>query len=189
MVDYDQAEPDSLMSVTVFPADVEQETLVNRINQTGEATMLNAIFAVLRIRNQPIRFLVDSGATCNVIRAEDLSALGEVTISPTNRSLRMYNSSVCKPIGTCELTVQNPRTGVSCELKFMVMDKAPVALLGCAANQRLELFTVISENIQVNQVEADVVIGKDHSLQKAERLMMKYYNVLDGGLGRMLGVE
>ena len=56
VVDYDQAEPDSLMSVTVFPADVEQETLINRINQTGEATMLNAIFAVLRIRNQPIRF-------------------------------------------------------------------------------------------------------------------------------------
>ena len=84
---------------------------------------------------QPIRFQVDSGASCNVLRFEDMQSLNKkVALTSTERSLQMYDGSVTKPLGMFVLSVKNPRTSVKRELEFMIMRQAPVSLLGCAAS-------------------------------------------------------
>ena len=96
---------------------------------------------------------MDSGASCNILRMEDVRSLNrDVVLKPTHRSLRMYDGSICKPLGVCSLPVSNPKTGITSELEFMVVSQAPVALLGCAASQILGLLTVNTENIQMFHV-------------------------------------
>ena len=96
------------LSVTLDGDDGRSDVVVNRVHPTKAAT-LNAVYAMIRIRDVVVRFQIDSGATCNVLRLEDLSLLGHVALSATERSLRMYDSSLRKPVGTCQSHCAEPQ--------------------------------------------------------------------------------
>ena len=105
-------------TVTVFP---DTKSRINRVN-SSEMSTLNAVYAMLEIQNKLVRFQIDSGASCNIVRQEDLNSLpSRVKITPTTRVLRMYDSSSCTPLGTCALSVKNPKTGGTYHLNFMVV--------------------------------------------------------------------
>ena len=130
----DQDEYENIGTVSVCSADGDEGELAIHKLQVGP--LANAVYAILELQNQPIRFQVDSGASCNVLRFEDMQSLNKkVALTSTERSLRMYDGSVTKPLGMCVLSVKNPRTSVKRELEFMIMRQAPVSLLGCAASQ------------------------------------------------------
>ena len=179
-------------TVTVIPE--ETGPRINRVSSPGNSTV-NAVFAWLEIQSKAIRFQVDSGASCNILRQEDLDGLAnQAEILPTSRVLRMYDTSTCTPIGTCTPSVRNPKTGTSHHLEFMVVRKAPVALLGCAASQQLGFLEVHTENIQLSVLEvsdglrekATPAEGRTHT---AEDLIAAYGNVFNSELGKFPAVE
>ena len=72
------------------------------------------INATLMVDSHPVKFLIDSGATCNVVRLRDLSGsdAGGKTIEkiqPTTAALRTYDHSQLKPLGKCEVEIVNPK--------------------------------------------------------------------------------
>ena len=195
-------------TVTVIPE--ETGPSINRVSSPGNSTM-NAVFAWLEIQSKAIRFQVDSGASCNILRQEDLDGLpNQAEILLTSRVLRMYGTSTCTPIGRCTLSVRNPKTGTSHHLEFMVVHKAPVALLGCAASQQLGFLEVRMENIQLSVLEVSdglrenafppegrtrtAAEGRTHTAAEgrtrtAEDLMAAYGNVFNSELGKFPAVE
>ena len=95
---------------------------------------------------------------------------------------------------------QNPKTGITSELEFMVVSQAPVALLGCAASQILGLLTVNTENIQLFHVTdsgghqagnpVDRATGElPNELKDAQYFLDSYKDVFNGELGCLAGAE
>ena len=93
-----------------------------------------------------VTFQVDTGATCNVLRAQDLP--NDVTLKSQESScLSFFNGTQKDSLGTCEITVKNPANGREYRQLFQVVDFGTVSLLGAQAAQKLELLSVIQENI------------------------------------------
>ena len=192
-------------TVTVISSDrqhtANNSMAVNRVRQTD--SRLNAVFAILKIQKMQLKFQVDSGASCNILRMEDLRSLNRDVVpvlKPTHRSLRMYDGSICKPLGVCSLPVSNPKTVITSELEFMVVSQAHVALLGCAASQILGLLTVNTENIQMFHVAdsggylagnpVDRATGElPNELKDAQYFLDSYKDVFNGELGCLAGTE
>ena len=63
-------------------------------------------------------FQINYGATSIII---PVSSLKSETIKPTNKSLRMWNSSVVKPIGECKVKLKNPKTKKRYSVSFFVV--------------------------------------------------------------------
>ena len=58
-------------AATVF---LDTKPRINRVN-SSEMSTLNAVNAILEIKNKLVRFQIDSGASCNIVRQEDLNSL------------------------------------------------------------------------------------------------------------------
>ena len=88
-------------------------------------------------------FQVDTGATCNVIRAGELSGTikYESKVTHTSRVLKMYNSSPLRPVGKCRIQLTNPRNGKKYKVEFVVVkdNDADVNLIGNIAAQQTNL--------------------------------------------------
>ena len=110
------------------------------------------IFATLEIASKPISFQIDSGASCNVVRSQDL-ANTNASITATTQRLCLYDNSVLEPVGKTEVQVYNPKTRKRHLAEFVVVHKAATAILGAATSQELGLMKVCSENI-LNMVHA-----------------------------------
>lgn len=97
-----------------------------------------------------MKFQVDTGATCNVIRSKELIGTKyEKNIAKTNQILRMYNSSPLIPTGICFVQLTNPTNDEKYNVKFVVVDEkdASINLLGSRAAQQMKLIHVNHENI------------------------------------------
>ena len=67
-------------------------------------------------------FQIDTGATCNVIRATELrSKEYEKKVIATDQVLRMYNSSPFVPTGICYAQLTNPTNNKKYNVKFVVV--------------------------------------------------------------------
>ena len=122
-----------LMTMTVeVPGDT---TVVNNVRPTCDP---KGIFATLHVAGRPIRFQVDTSAACNVISRRNVELIGGTrTLRPTNRISRVYDGSTIKPAGTCVLTVENRKTKSKNALAFVVVEQAPIALIGVDACQQV----------------------------------------------------
>ena len=103
---------------------------------------ITAIYATLHLRSKPVRFQIDTGASCNVIRMSDLTSIGKISLVEAEKLIRLYDGPTLKPAGTCTLDVGNTTTKKIYRLDFVVIDRAPVALLGAAAGQAMDFVTV-----------------------------------------------
>ena len=141
-----------------------------------------AIYATLHVEGCPVRFQLDTGASCNIIRVHDLKGVGRVRLNPTEKSLCMYDGSVTKQKGVCMLHVENLRTNTRQKMEFVVVDQAPVALLamGLKAGQQFGLVTVHNENIPVHGLASAVTHSSGAHLTK-ESLFESFQSVFDGG--------
>ena len=139
-------------------------------------------------------FQIDTGATCNVIRATQLRGTKyEKKVFATDQVLRMYNSSPLVPTGICYVQLTNPTNDKKYNVKFVVVEDkdANINLLGSRAAQQMNLIQVNHENIsdRVNEVQAvdNQCIG---GLTK-EEILQKYPEVFEGigELGEPLHLE
>ena len=82
--------------------------------------MLKKLFATINFENTPVKFQLDSGATCNFIPAKFLRA--EVELFPRRKVPTMYNNTIMKPLGTCTVAVSNPKNSKTYQIEFVVVD-------------------------------------------------------------------
>ena len=121
---------------------------------------------------------LDTGATCNVISLDDLSAITQLEEPPLNESsvkLKLFGSSTMKPIGECSLQIKY--NGTRQNLQFQVVKDKCKPLLSaetCKKLQLIKLNTDITNSVhQVNDSSVQDSLSKDE-------VMNKYHDVFGG---------
>lgn len=174
----DSDDDQQMMTVTLTPA---QEEVVNTVSGQDYK---RKVFAAMEVEGRPVKFQVDTGATCNVIRRGDMAE--GVVIEPTSQTLSMYSEHKMKPMGKCQLKLQNPKNKKTCKENFVVVREAPTSILGARTVQQMELVT-----IQYDQIQAFAMTTADTTtcLRNAdkEKVFTTYPDVFEGELGRFPG--
>ena len=132
-------------------------------------------FLQLTVAGQGVRFQLDTGATCNVLRKSDVAA--SVPLQPTSQTLAMYSKDTVKPLGKCRLYIENPRTNRAYEEDFIVVREAPTSVLGAVTTQRMGLVQFIYEHIQRMEASPDLAYSS------AAQLLETYQDVFYADLG------
>ena len=87
-----------------------------------EACYPSRLFVTRSVAGQPVRFQIDTGATCNVLRQADLPP--GCQLKPTANQLSLFDRSRIKPLGKCTLNVTDPTTGQDYTEEFVVVADA-----------------------------------------------------------------
>ena len=111
------------------------------------------------------------GASANILPCKYM----EVNFECCSQSLVMWNGTKVKPVGTCTLSVVNPRNNMKYKVRFLVVKESLTPLLGLNATKKMGLLTMHKENF-VNVVE-----------NLENDLANKYPDVLANGLGKLPG--
>ena len=133
---------------------VENTRMTQHINNVWTRSYPRKIEAHLMVDNCQVKFQIDSGATCDVVRKSDLEVNGKTmkALRPTNEVLCLYDNSRIRPLGRCTVNLKNQKTGRELRTDVIVVEEAPTAILGTVTSQEMELLTVNFENIQAMSV-------------------------------------
>ena len=74
-------------------------SLKNQVNTLSNHLFKSMILATMKVEGKPVRFQVDSGATCNILTRKDLQS--NCKIERTEHRLTMYNRTDMKVTGKC----------------------------------------------------------------------------------------
>ena len=144
------------------------DAVINRIER--QAKLKSQLFVTLSASGKDIRFQVDTGAMCNVVRREDLP--DNVDIQPTSQVLSMFNRQRVTPAGKCELKLRHPRTGKKYVGQFIVVSKGPTSILGARSSVQMGLVTMDEQS----------VMKMDQSTLQMEDILREYPEVFNGGV-------
>lgn len=180
---------DSIMTMDLPPQ--LEEVLVAENQQ-----FKSKIHATMKIKSgHEMIFQLDTGATCNVIRAGELRGTKyERNISQTNQVLKMYNLSPLKPVGKCRVQLTNPRNGKKYKAEFVVVrvNDTSINLIGSRVAQQMQLIQVNHENLLsgANEAVHAVQTPSEFGLTE-EEICTKYADVFQGlgELGEPLHLE
>lgn len=161
----------------------EDKQSVMHISQGKES---GKIFATMQIDHHPVRMLVDSGASCNVIPAKYIPK--STLIRRTKNKLVMYSKSTMPVIGTARLKLVNSKNATTHWADFTIVDGDYTPLLGSTTAQQMDLLTVQYENI-LNTVTHNKPEQKEVNNCRGdlESVMESYADVFDESLGSMEG--
>ena len=102
----------------------------------------------LKIDNRTVRFLLDCGATVNLLPESFVQSIGRMhEVRMSTSTIRMFDKSQLQTRGMITLSVQHPRTLQYYDLEFYVAAKHDKPLLGFHACRALQLLRVVEENI------------------------------------------
>ena len=96
---------DADSEMTAMSVTLDSEPCQDTINTVNEKAAqprgadAKAVYATVQINGIPLRFQLDTGASCNVIRVKDLGQISRVRLTPTKKVLRMYDGSKAAPKG------------------------------------------------------------------------------------------
>lgn len=135
-----------------------------------------------------VRFLIDCGATINMLPVADVRALGCIgDVRPSSNKLRMFDRSVLKTSGIVTLTVRHPKTGRDFSFDFYVAERHEQAVLGIKACQHLRLLHVDEDVVCACEVcTASSTIFSTPACKSAADIVAEYPDVFEG-LGKMAG--
>jgi hypothetical protein len=135
-----------------------------------------------------VRFLIDCGATVNLLPVADVRALGCIgDVRPSSNKLRMFDRSALKTSGIVTLTARHPKTGIDFSLDFYVAERHEQAVLGVKACQQLRLLHVDEDVVCVCEVcTASNITSSTPACKSAADIVAEYPDVFEG-LGKMAG--
>ena len=87
-----------------FLAGITEEPVINAVKQ--KSGFAKEVYTEMEINDKKIKFQIDCDASINVIT--ECYATGS-NIIPSNKTLKMWNGSELKPLGTTRLIVRNPK--------------------------------------------------------------------------------
>ena len=141
------------------------------------------IYAEMLIDSKKVNFQIDCGASINIITAKH--AQGH-EIKATTKTLRMWNGSQVKPMGSARFILRNPKTRKKYFVEFIVVESDLTPPIGAKAAQEMELITVNDENFimtlpppRANEPQVKQIT--------AEELIKQYSDVFDRPLGTLPG--
>ena len=114
-------EDEYLMTITLSGEGEES------VNALGSDKYPNQVFAQLEIEGKMVKFQLDLGVTCNVIRYQDLPS--GVRLQKTNQVLSVYNKDHIHPMGRCLVNMMNPKTQKKYKGQFVVVENKYASLL------------------------------------------------------------
>ena len=140
-------EDEYLMTITLSGEGEES------VNALGSDKYPNQVFAQLEIEGKMVKFQLDLGATCNVIRYQDLPS--GVRLQKTNQVLSVYNKDHIREMFGQYDEPQNPE-----EIKgqFVVVENKFASLLGAKTIQQMGLVKVCHELIMMTKCK-----GQSHA--------------------------
>ena len=168
-------------------------TLTEEINAVQHSVFPRQLFAYVKVEGQRVWFQLDLGASCNVIRRQDL--VFTVVLEKTNQMLCLYNRSQLIPLSKCLVNMNNPKTGIKYKANFVVVDDASTSLLGARSIQQMDLVRIQHENIMAATLQARCqdnvdstnthMSGQNVSEKPIQipDLLEAYKDVFDGSLG------
>ena len=122
------------------------------INSVSQSPPKNKIFASFFIKGRQISFLLDSGATCNVL-PEHFVPPGTM-VEKSDHCLRLYSKALLPIRGICRLKVESPKIQTEYTVRFIIMKGDYIPLLGANAAQKMGLLTVYYFNIFYAKVDS-----------------------------------
>ena len=138
--------------------------------------------ASMKINGRLETFLLDSGATVNVLSKKTLEELFTKNVArkieKTSATLVMYNGSEIKPIGKIHLQVINPKNLKKYSVEFMIVNENCNSVLGARASQQMKFLQVILANISQVKNKLNTVPVCQQPLSKE---WLAYYSI-SGGL-------
>ncbi|CAG2198015.1 unnamed protein product [Mytilus edulis] len=171
--DYDSDEFFEIKAVTLVPIN----TVDGKNSRHVYATM-----NIVGNKIMPVRFQLDSGATCNIMNSNALKELGIKELKKTSQVVKMYNKTTIKPLGICQLKLINPKNDAKFKAEFIVVkDKTLTPLLGNKTVQAMNLMTIHYENIK--SVQQGAPMSPDaytcKPIDKAD-VLKEYEDVFEG---------
>jgi hypothetical protein len=112
-------------------------------------TRKGRLFSKLKVCDKVVRFLVDCGATVNLLPVSLVRQLGQRIsgIRAPESTLRMFDNTALKTEGMITLPVTHPLTGQLETLDFYISTSHNQPLLGIEACLKFELISVNHDNI------------------------------------------
>lgn len=108
--------------------------------------------AELMVKDQPIAFQIDTGASNNLIGKK---WIGDTHITPSTSTLVMWNGSRMEPHGECILKLVNHKNRTKYKVKFIVVNEDLTPLLGLNACTQMGLITINQDKFKrVNSVHS-----------------------------------
>eukprot|EP00118_Oscarella_pearsei_P019232 m.203315 g.203315 ORF g.203315 m.203315 type:complete len:416 (+) comp39621_c2_seq5:1807-3054(+) len=160
-----QRQGDFARYVEIYDDDEDAEWLTNvvtlepceNVNAVGDLNeYLKQVFATMEVEGKPVRFQLDTGSTCNIVRECDLPT--GIRVQPTEQMLSLYSNAKMKPLGKCRLKLRNPKVKKMYEGDFVVVKDTPTAILGARSVQQMGLITVDYQRIHVIDNPPDVAM-------------------------------
>lgn len=155
----------------------ESEDEILKIDDKGDNTKERSVKAKMLINKQPVRFLLDSGATVNVLpESVYIDVTGDRRcrgVQETKKKLVMFNGTEMKPAGEVILRVKNPKNNKKYKVNFVIVKRHCKPVLGLKAVQYMQLMTVNVENI------AAVTMEQNKPAEQKET-WTEYGDVLEG---------
>lgn len=135
--------------------------------------------AKMRIQGRNLKFLLDSGASLSLLSAHDV----DITRLPplkNVKTLKMWNGSTQRSLGSTAVRVYNPKTKTSHEVEFDIVSEKLTPILGCIAAQDMGLVTMETQNYER---VAHVTKG----LKTKEAYLKEYSDVFSKSVGQLDG--
>lgn len=92
------------------------------------------IYTEMMTNNKKINFEIDCGASINIIPKSHLTGSH---ITPSNKTLKMWNGMEMKPLETTRLKVTNPKRGKKYSIEFVVVPDNFTPLIGTRTAQQM----------------------------------------------------
>ena len=95
------------------------------------------IFALMEVGGRNVKFQLDMGATCNVIRKEDVPP--GTKIDPTEQQLSMFNKTKLKAEGKCNISLRNLKNQKKYRSRFVVVEGVTSSIVGARSVEQMGL--------------------------------------------------
>ena len=169
------SDEDDLLSLTLT-----QEEGVNSVQGYQKQ-----IFALMEVGGRNVKFQLDTGATCNVIRKEDVPP--GTKIEPTEQQLSMFNKTKLKAEGKCNISLRNLKNHKKYRGSFVVVEGVTSSIIGARSVQQMGLIEIKYDKIRAmedqrrDQQQRDI----DHPGLTLADLTARFKNVFEGEVGRL----
>ncbi|CAH3173509.1 unnamed protein product [Porites evermanni] len=136
------------------------------------------------INDKKIKFQIDCEASINIITRCNTR---KSHITPSNKTLKMWNGTEIKPLGTTSLKVTNPKTGKQYSIEIVVVPDDLTPLLGARTAQQMELITVVEDHFVSVPPPQKTSCEDIRSIATADKLVRRYPEVFARYLGTLPG--
>ena len=129
-----------------------------------DVRFLEKLYTRLLIQGKQVCVQVGTGATCNIIRYEEL--VDATMMRETSQRLQLYDGTLVTPAGRIALEVQDAKNKKQYQCEFVVVRKAAVSLLGAQTSLKMGIVTFNYENVAITAITENSRLGSKDDIMR-----------------------